>query len=109
MLHHVRTLLRTGFIAAEPERRGPRGTIEKPYRSTGRSWSLRIDDDQGVADVARAALDAFLAELRDAQPTADLHTSRLAVNLTADERRDLDDRLAGLLDEYAATATGRRR
>ena len=39
VLHHVRTLLRTDFIAAEPERRGPRGTVEKPYRSTGRSWS----------------------------------------------------------------------
>jgi DNA-binding transcriptional ArsR family regulator len=101
VLHHVRTLLRTGFIAADPKRPGPRGTVEKPYRSTGRSWSLAIDDDHALADVSRAALDAFLAELRDAQPTADLHTSRLAVNLTASERRELDERLARLLDEYA--------
>src|SRR3954464_4703198 len=49
VLHHVRTLLRTNFIAAEPERRGPRGTTEKPYRSTGRSWGLRIDDQTGAA------------------------------------------------------------
>jgi GNAT superfamily N-acetyltransferase/DNA-binding transcriptional ArsR family regulator len=101
VLHHVRTLLRAGFIVADPERRGPRGTVEKPYRSTGRSWTLAIDDEHALADVSRAAFEAFVAELREAQPTADLHTSRLAVNLTADERRDLDDRLAGLLDEYA--------
>jgi DNA-binding transcriptional ArsR family regulator/GNAT superfamily N-acetyltransferase len=102
VLHHVRTLLRNGFIAAEPERRGPRGTIEKPYRSTGRSWSLRIDDDEGVANVSRAALEAFLAELHDAAPTTDLHTSRLAVNLTPAERDDLERKLSEVLAEYAA-------
>jgi GNAT superfamily N-acetyltransferase/DNA-binding transcriptional ArsR family regulator len=101
VLHHVRTLVRTGFIAAEPERRGPRGTVEKPYRSTGRSWSLTVDDDHGTAVVARAALDAFLAELRDAGPAADLHTTRLAMNLAPDARRELEERLGRLLDEYA--------
>lgn len=106
VLHHVRTLLRTGFIAADAERRGPRGTIEKPYHSTGRSWSLSIDDDHALADVSRAALDAFLAEVRDAQPAADLHTSRLAVNLTAQGRHELDERLAALLTEYATQPPG---
>src|SRR5579863_564248 len=60
VLHHVRTLLRAGFLAADPERRGARGTVEKPYRSTGRSWSVSIDDDRAQAGVSRAALDAFL-------------------------------------------------
>jgi GNAT superfamily N-acetyltransferase/DNA-binding transcriptional ArsR family regulator len=101
VLHHVRTLLRSGFIAADPERRGLRGTVEKPYRSTGRSWFVSIDDDHALADVSRAALDAFLVELREAQPSADLHTSRIAVNLTAEQRQVLDDRLAALLGEYA--------
>jgi GNAT superfamily N-acetyltransferase/DNA-binding transcriptional ArsR family regulator len=101
VLHHVRTLLRTGFIVADPVRPGPRGTVEKPYRSTGRSWTLAIDTDPAVADVARAALDAFLAELRDAQPAADLHTTRLPVNLTPRARDELDVRLSRLLDEYA--------
>ncbi|MEP6893629.1 MAG: GNAT family N-acetyltransferase [Gaiellaceae bacterium] len=101
VLHHVRTLLRTGFIAAEPERPGPRGTIEKPYRSTGRSWSLRIDDERGLADVAHAALDAFVAEVNDAHPVADLHTSRLSVNLSPAARLELDERLGRVLAEYA--------
>jgi GNAT superfamily N-acetyltransferase/DNA-binding transcriptional ArsR family regulator len=102
VLHHVRTLLRNGFIAAEPERRGPRGTIEKPYRSTGRSWALRIEDDEGVASVSRAVLDAFLAEVRDAGTVADLHTSRLAVNLTPAARDDFERRVSELLAEYEA-------
>jgi GNAT superfamily N-acetyltransferase/DNA-binding transcriptional ArsR family regulator len=106
VLHHVRTLLRTGFIAADPERPGPRGTVEKPYRSTGRSWSLSIDDDRALADVSSAALDAFLAEVRDAQPAADLHTSRLAVNLTAGGRHELEERLAALLTAYATQPPG---
>jgi DNA-binding transcriptional ArsR family regulator len=44
VLHHVRTLLQTGFLAAEPERRGPRGAREVPYRATGKSWQM---DDAG--------------------------------------------------------------
>ena len=30
VLHHVRTLLATGFLAEEASRPGPRGTTEKP-------------------------------------------------------------------------------
>ena len=104
VLHHVRTLLRTGFIAAEPERPGPRGTVEKPYRSTGRSWSLKIEDDRGLADVSRAAFDAFVAEVNDAYPVADLHTSRIAVNLAPAARLALDEKLGAVLAEYAVTA-----
>jgi GNAT superfamily N-acetyltransferase/DNA-binding transcriptional ArsR family regulator len=103
VLHHVRTLLRNGFIEADAERRGPRGTTEKPYRSTGRSWSLKIEDDSGLADVARAAFDAFVAEVNDAHPVADLHTSRLAVNLTPAARLELDEKLGAVLAEYAVT------
>ena len=101
VLHHVRTLLRTGFIEADTERRGPRGNLEKPYRSTGRSWLVSIDDERAGATVSRAALDAFLAEVRDAHVDADLDTSRLAVNLTPDRRRELDERVRTLLEEYA--------
>jgi GNAT superfamily N-acetyltransferase/DNA-binding transcriptional ArsR family regulator len=103
VLHHVRTLLRTGFIAADRERRGARGNVEKPYRSTGRSWTVDLDD-AAVADVSRAALEAFLAELRDAQPHADLGTSRLAVNLSADAVDQLHQRFTELLNEYETQA-----
>src|SRR6187431_1346788 len=38
MLHHVRTLVNTGYLAAEPERAGAQGSREIPYRATGLSW-----------------------------------------------------------------------
>jgi GNAT superfamily N-acetyltransferase/DNA-binding transcriptional ArsR family regulator len=101
VLHHVRTLVRTGFVEATPERPGPRGTVEKPYRSTGKSFWTDIDDDDMVESVARAAFDAFVVELRDAEPNRDLHTSRLAVNLTPAGRLALDQRLADVLMEFA--------
>jgi DNA-binding transcriptional ArsR family regulator len=37
-LHHVRTLLATGFLRAEEPRTGNRGAREIPYRATGLSW-----------------------------------------------------------------------
>ena len=40
-LHHVRLLTRTGFLAAQPARRGARGAKEIPYLATRRSWSIR--------------------------------------------------------------------
>ena len=42
MLHHVRTLVETGFLVAEDERRGSRGARELPYRATGKSWTLSV-------------------------------------------------------------------
>ena len=37
MLHHVRTLVDTGFLEAQPERAGAQGAREVPYLATGRS------------------------------------------------------------------------
>ncbi len=101
VLHHVRTLVGTGFIAADPPRRGPRGTREKPYHSTGKSWTVSLEEGFDLP-VSRAVLRAFLAELRDAEPDDDLDTSRLALNLSAASRRELDDRLRSLLDDFAS-------
>ena len=38
LLHHVRSLVGTGFLVAEEPRTGARGAREIPYRATGRSW-----------------------------------------------------------------------
>src|SRR6185312_11020216 len=40
VLHHVRTLVDTGFLEAMPVRRGTRGSREVPYRATGKSWLM---------------------------------------------------------------------
>src|ERR1700722_12426122 len=40
MLHHVRTLVRTGFLEPQGARRGKRGAREIPYLTTKKSWRL---------------------------------------------------------------------
>src|SRR5438270_12273065 len=61
-LHHVRTLVDTGFLAAEPVRRGARGSREIPYRATGLSWALDFGGE--AAGPSAVMLDTFLEEAR---------------------------------------------
>ncbi len=98
-LHHVRTLVDTGFLVAEPVRRGTRGSREIPYRATRLSWELDVDDDPGPE--VSAMLEAFLAEVRDVPPEQ-VRTARLGVRLRADELEEFHGRLQEVLDEYAA-------
>lgn len=72
VLHHVRTLVETGFLRAEPERRGPRGSREIPYRATGKSWDLKGHN------VSSSVIDAFLEEVETLEP-ADLRLSRMRI------------------------------
>jgi DNA-binding transcriptional ArsR family regulator len=98
-LHHVRTLVDTGFLVAEPVRRGTRGAREIPYRATRLSWQLDVDDDPGPE--VSAMLEAFLAEVRDVPPDR-VRTARLGLRLTAEELEEFHGRLQEVLDEYAA-------
>jgi DNA-binding transcriptional ArsR family regulator len=95
-LHHVRLLVETGFLAPGTVRRGRRGAVERPYRATGKSWTLDVGDlPQGTL----AIVDAFREEIA-AVPTGDIRTlSRLGVRLTPDARDRFEQRLAGLVDE----------
>ena len=43
VLHHVRMLADTGFLRGERARTGARGALEKPYRATGKSWTLSVE------------------------------------------------------------------
>src|SRR3954453_10366828 len=40
VLHHVRTLVATGFLVEQPLRRGQRGSRERPYLASGKSFYL---------------------------------------------------------------------
>jgi DNA-binding transcriptional ArsR family regulator len=94
VLHHVRALVDTGFLIAEPVRRGTRGAREQPYRATGKSWYLTSP----VTD--RAILDAFLAEAGRV-PVEDLHLTRLGLRLPPDQWQEFLERLHALLAEFA--------
>jgi predicted ArsR family transcriptional regulator len=100
VLHHVRTLVGTGFLAPQAERRGTRGAREVPYLATRKSWTLSVDD-AGVPGGGAAMIDAFLAEVRlvDADRAA---LGRLGLRLDEREAAELRDRIGALLNEYEA-------
>lgn len=100
VLHHVRTLVKAGFLAPEPERPGPRGSVLRPYRATGKSWTLDVSEPAAEHAVSSAALQAFVEEVREAGGL--LSATRLALRLTDAERTELEARLTALLDEFAA-------
>src|SRR5215471_13204574 len=70
ILHHIRTLVRTGFLAPQEERRGARGAREIPYLATRKSWQL------STPAMDRVLLDAFLEEIT-LVPAADVDATRL--------------------------------
>jgi predicted ArsR family transcriptional regulator len=97
-LHHVRTLVATGFLEPQAERRGTRGAREVPYLATGKSWTLDVGD-QPDADAGRAMIDAFVQEVGLVGDPAEVKLSRLGLRLTADEHDELVRRVTELLDE----------
>ncbi len=98
-LHHVRRLVRHGFLEALPARPGPRGSTEIPYRGTRLSWSL--EGAERDPSLGEAVLQAYLDEVTEVGIGA-LEQSRLAVRLAPAEAAALRSELCGLLDRYAA-------
>jgi predicted ArsR family transcriptional regulator len=94
VLHHIRTLVRTGFLQAQPERRGTRGAREIPYLATGKSWRVN------APSMNRSLLEAFLEEVA-LVPGAEMDTARLGLRLSPADFADFRDRLQTLLDEVA--------
>jgi DNA-binding transcriptional ArsR family regulator len=101
MLYHVRTLLRTGFLTELPSRPGPRGTVEKPYRSTGKSW--QVDHPMTNEDGAlRAIFEAVAAEVDEAGPDSVLEGARMAMRLRPDQLAELQAQIRSLIAQYPA-------
>ncbi|QMU70657.1 transcriptional regulator [Streptacidiphilus sp. P02-A3a] len=94
VLHHIRTLVRTGFLVAEEARRGARGAREIPYRATGKSW--RLDLPPG----GRTLTEAFAEEV-GLVPAAEVRATRLGLRLSPAETEEFRSRLSALLEEFA--------
>lgn len=101
VLHHVRTLERTGFLMVEEERAGPRGSREKPYRSTGKSWTLDVCEVSGVThqSMLLAVIDAFRAEVLESPPGS-LPSLRMALRLRPEQREALARRIQEAVEEF---------
>ena len=101
VLHHVRTLVKTGFLVPDEVRQGDKGALEKPYRATGKSWTLSLEESSVPPGVdAQAMLDAFQAELAEAGPGAAAGFNRLALTLNKASREELESRVLAILDEF---------
>ncbi|HST67039.1 MAG TPA: helix-turn-helix domain-containing protein [Mycobacteriales bacterium] len=99
VLHHVRTLVRTGFLSAEPERRGTRGAREVPYRATGKSWIMDVADDAGMGIQSRTMVQAFIEDVQ----RVGLHnvdSTRMGLRLTPAEHEELTRRLYELVEDF---------
>ena len=96
-LHHVRRLVDTEFLAAQPVRRGTRGSREIPYLATGKSWRLQTPAKD------RVLVDAFLEEIA-LVPVQELETARLGLRLTEEVKDELLERLDALWEEFRARA-----
>ncbi|PZU44252.1 MAG: ArsR family transcriptional regulator [Microbacterium sp.] len=93
MLHHVRTLVDTGFLEAQPERAGAQGAREVPYLATGRSWNAPMDDQVPV----------LMETVRQQVALADPDTVQLGwlgLRLNAEHKAELDRRVHDLFAEY---------
>lgn len=93
MLHHVRTLVSTGFLAPEPERSGAQGAREVPYRATGLSWRTAMPEGSPVL------VETFLQQIEGIAP-GDLDVTWLGLKLNADHRAELQERLYALVNEF---------
>lgn len=102
-LYHLRILVDAGFLEQLPPRRGTRGSREKPYRSTRRTWWLSdplADADPGIrfSPVSLAMQDAL-----DAGPDGVSTFATFALHLSDAEVDELDARLIAVIDSYVAT------
>lgn len=104
--YHARILLDAGILERAEPRHGPTGALEKPYRSTGQSWTLDLGTDN--ADAAVAMVDAFRAELAEAGPESIKSSSRFVLHLDDTAREEVMERIQAILDEYEATDDQRR-
>jgi hypothetical protein len=84
----------TGFLVAQPVRRGTRGSREIPYLATGKSWRI------SVPSKSKVLLEAFLDEVAQVS-VLDLDTARLGLRLSAEDMAEFRDRLGELLDEFS--------
>ncbi|MFE2753754.1 ArsR/SmtB family transcription factor [Actinosynnema sp. NPDC059335] len=103
VLRHVRALVKTGFLTAEPVRSGTRGALERPYRSTGRTWRLGLVDVEGEGLAHRvdlALIAAHRAEVLEAGPDAVRETARGVLRLGAASQQELNARMLALITEF---------
>lgn len=101
VLHHVRTLVDTGFLVEQPRRRGARGSRERPYLASGKSFYVSTGEPLLTAEGHDVLLDTFLQEVAELPPGS-LDSTRLGFRLSPADVEDVRHRLSELIDDIAA-------
>jgi DNA-binding transcriptional ArsR family regulator len=107
VLYHVRQLVDVGFLEPAPVRTGESGALEKPYRSTRKTWWLSVELDDPNLGAGIAPVDAFQEELAEAGPDSIATYARFALHLSAEDVAELDRRLVAVIDEFVETDADR--
>jgi hypothetical protein len=94
-------LVRTGFLVAEAPRTGARGALEKPYRTTGKSWVLSANSPEEEKVGQAAVLDALKAELLETPPGDLLEGARLGVQLSPAKVKQYTARITRLIKDLS--------
>jgi predicted ArsR family transcriptional regulator len=102
VLHHVRLLVATEFLAPEPVRTGARGALEKPYRATRRSWTMRVSRPEDESAQVLAMLDAVRDELVESDGEVELAGGRLGMKISEERAAALAAEIGDLLARWAA-------
>ncbi len=93
MLHHVRTLVHTGFLVADAVRTGAQGAREIPYRATGLSWKARMPNQSAVL------LETMRQQMEGVDPES-VQMSWLGLRLNQEHLEELSRRLFELVSEF---------
>ena len=93
MLHHVRTLVGAGLLAAEEERSGAQGAREIPYRATGLSWNASMPNQSVVL------LETMRQQMEGVDPE-EVQMSWLGLRLNREHLEELGRRLFELVTEF---------
>jgi DNA-binding transcriptional ArsR family regulator len=105
VLHHVRKLVDTGFLAPQEERVGARGAREIPYLATRKSWALRSAEEHR-SELSTAKIEAFLTEVAQLGDPAKVNIGRLGVRLDEEQYEEVTRRIKALLDDLAEMQPG---
>jgi DNA-binding transcriptional ArsR family regulator len=103
VFYHVRLLVDAGLLRQAPVRTGDSGALEKPYKSTRRSWWLDDSLADAEPDASLAPIEAFQEELREAGPGSVQTFARFTLHLSPEDVAALDRRILAVLDEYVET------
>jgi DNA-binding transcriptional ArsR family regulator len=100
---HVRMLVEAGFLEPAEVRTGTSGALEKPYRSTGRTWWLDDPLAEAGPELRFGPVDIAMEEARAAGPDAISTFATFTLHLSQEEVAELDRRILIVLDEYIET------